>query len=413
MTWVSNVGYAAFPLPDGGKEIASFQETMHIVVTVLVVVLSVASLVCLIVNGYRDRRTKGLGICAAIALAMMLVGAFGQGIVDPRYFGVVERFSVFSAVGFNAVLGINLSYASREWEVSSMDNMTALVATFARAYHYRYACDPVFADDLAEQMLTAEEYDAISKNMSDGISFFAPDFTGGPEEALRFVVDHQLAPSVLARSAFAERAIDNAIRIGCGQCVLYACGYDTFSLRTGHAALSVFELDRPEVIRDRKARITRSGLQAVCSVTPLGCDLADPSWKDHLIDAGFDVSKQSFGSLLGISYYLSREDFESLIRSISSISRKGSSICFDYPLLEAGTESLRNRQLAAAAGEPMRARYAYRDMERLLAASDFLIFEHLSAAQATHEFFCRHNSRNPGHHMSAPAGVSYCLAVKQ
>ena len=108
MTWVSNVGYAAFPLPDGGKEIASFQETMHIVVTVLVVVLSVASLVCLIVNGYRDRRTKGLGICAAIALAMMLVGAVGQGIVDPRYFGVVERFSVFSAVGFNAVLGINL-----------------------------------------------------------------------------------------------------------------------------------------------------------------------------------------------------------------------------------------------------------------------------------------------------------------
>ena len=108
MTWVSNVGYAAFPLPDGGKEIASFQETMHIVVTMLVVVLSIASLVCLIVNGYRDRRTKGLGICAAIALAMMLVGAVGQGIVDPRYFGVVERFSVFSAVGFNAVLGINL-----------------------------------------------------------------------------------------------------------------------------------------------------------------------------------------------------------------------------------------------------------------------------------------------------------------
>ena len=294
-----------------------------------------------------------------------------------------------------------------------MDNMTALVTTFARAYHNRYACDPVFADDLAERMLTPEEYEAISKSMSDGIGFFAPDFVGSREEALRFVVDHQLAPSVLARSSFAERALDNAIRIGCGQYVLYACGYDTFSLRTDHAALSVFELDRTEVIRDRQARITRARLQATCSVTTIACDLADPSWKERLTGAGFDVTRPSFASLLGISYYLSQEDFENLIHAISSIECKGSSICFDYPVLEAGPESQRNRELAAAAGEPMKARYAYRDMERLLGEADFLIYEHLNAAEATREFFRRHNSRNPDHRMSAPTGVSYCLAVKQ
>ena len=33
---------------------------------------------------------------------------------------------------------------------------------------------------------------------------------------------HQLAPSVLARSAFCERAIDNAVRLGCRQIVIYA-----------------------------------------------------------------------------------------------------------------------------------------------------------------------------------------------
>ena len=108
MCWVSNVGYAAFPLSDAGKDIASFQEVMHIVVTVLVVLLSITSLICLLVNGFGDGRANGIGICAAIALLMMLVGAIGQGIVSPQYFGVVERFSVFSAVGFNAVLGFNL-----------------------------------------------------------------------------------------------------------------------------------------------------------------------------------------------------------------------------------------------------------------------------------------------------------------
>ena len=39
---------------------------------------------------------------------MMMVGAIGQGTVPQQYFGVVERFSVFAAVGFNAVLGVYL-----------------------------------------------------------------------------------------------------------------------------------------------------------------------------------------------------------------------------------------------------------------------------------------------------------------
>ena len=33
MNWISNVGYTMFPLADSGKEIASFQEIMHMAVT--------------------------------------------------------------------------------------------------------------------------------------------------------------------------------------------------------------------------------------------------------------------------------------------------------------------------------------------------------------------------------------------
>ena len=105
MNWVSAVGYGMFPLADGGKDIASFQDIMHIVVTVAVVLLSISSLIVLIVAGFRDRRVRGIAIWAAAALAMMLVGSIGTGVVPPEYFGIVERFSVFAAVGFNAVLG--------------------------------------------------------------------------------------------------------------------------------------------------------------------------------------------------------------------------------------------------------------------------------------------------------------------
>ena len=108
MNWISAIGYKMFPLSDSGKDISTFQEKMHIAVTIPVVLLSIVSLTILIVSGFKKNGMKGIGILASIALGMMFVGAIGQGTVPPDYFGIVERFSVFAAVGFNAVLGMYL-----------------------------------------------------------------------------------------------------------------------------------------------------------------------------------------------------------------------------------------------------------------------------------------------------------------
>lgn len=109
MNWVSSVGYGMFPLSEAGTGMSSFQDIMHVyVVTVAVVLLSVASLSLLIAAGVRCADARGVGLWAGVALAMMLIGAIGQGLVPPQFFGIVERFSVFAAVGFNAVLGAQL-----------------------------------------------------------------------------------------------------------------------------------------------------------------------------------------------------------------------------------------------------------------------------------------------------------------
>ncbi len=109
MNWISSVGYGLFPLSEAGTGMSAFQDLMHVyVVTTAVVLLSVVSLSLLIAAGIRMKEARTVGFWAAVALAMMLVGAVGQGIVPPQYFGIVERFSVFAAVGFNAVLGLQL-----------------------------------------------------------------------------------------------------------------------------------------------------------------------------------------------------------------------------------------------------------------------------------------------------------------
>ena len=108
MNWISNVGYKMFPLSDSGKDIAGFQEIMHMVTTAAVVLLSIVSLVLLIIVGCKKKEMRGIGIWAIIALILMFAGAIGSGAVPTEYFGIFERFSTFSAVGFNAVLGVYL-----------------------------------------------------------------------------------------------------------------------------------------------------------------------------------------------------------------------------------------------------------------------------------------------------------------
>lgn len=107
MEWISAVGFSMFPLSDSGYA-GTFQDKMHIFSTVLVVMLSIVSLVILIIAGVKTKEYRSFGVLAGIALGMMLVGALGMNIVPKEYFGVVERFSVFAAVGYNAVLGIEL-----------------------------------------------------------------------------------------------------------------------------------------------------------------------------------------------------------------------------------------------------------------------------------------------------------------
>lgn len=107
MLWLSAIGYTMFPLTDSGFA-GAFQDLMHVVVTVLVVGLSIASLLTIMIGGFRSEDYRSLGKWATFALLLMVAGAIGINVVPAQYFGIPERFSVIAAMGFNAILGIYL-----------------------------------------------------------------------------------------------------------------------------------------------------------------------------------------------------------------------------------------------------------------------------------------------------------------
>ena len=290
-----------------------------------------------------------------------------------------------------------------------MDNLTAKVSCFARAYHYKNNPAHVFADTAAEGML-GTDYDEIAQSMAQGMGFFLPDFHGSAEEGLRLIVDRQLSPSVLGRSAYCEKTLENEKRLGCRQYILFAAGYDTFAIRNRDASLSAYEHDQPDVLADKKRRTEQAGLQSGAVSVP--CDLSEDAWKDRLMESGFQCDQKAFASLLGISYYLPRDAFQKLLKTLSGILREGSAICFDYPSEEESRETQTNQVLARGAGEQMKARYSQQEMEALLEACGFLLYEHLGHREMTSQYFSDYNSRCPAHRTEAPKGVCYVLAVK-
>lgn len=57
------------------------------------------------VGAFKSKK-KTLGILALTSLILMFMGAAGSGILPKSVFGIVERFSTYSAVVFTTILGI-------------------------------------------------------------------------------------------------------------------------------------------------------------------------------------------------------------------------------------------------------------------------------------------------------------------
>jgi len=136
-------------------------------------------------------------------------------------------------------------------------SMTALVSTFSRAYYSENNDVKIFNDSVAKLLLSEQEYNQIEKSMAQGIQFFNPAFCGNETEALRWIVDNQLSPSPLGRAAFTERALENAVKFGTRQYLIFAAGYDSFAYRQPEWAsrLQIFELDHPLMSMEKKQRI--------------------------------------------------------------------------------------------------------------------------------------------------------------
>ena len=105
MTIVSFLGYTFFPLSETGYA-GTFQDKMHIVVTIIVVLFSIIALILFIIGFLRTKNIKYLGVISLCTILLLFIGSMLMNILPKEYFGVAERINVYSIVIFIGMLSI-------------------------------------------------------------------------------------------------------------------------------------------------------------------------------------------------------------------------------------------------------------------------------------------------------------------
>lgn len=298
-------------------------------------------------------------------------------------------------------------------------SLTSLISAFSRAYHSQFDTPKIFDDYLAKELITQKEFHDIQTNMIQGIQFFnkeiAEKLYGQTEELLKWIVQTQLSPTPLARAAYCEKVVHNEVMLGLQQYVILRAGLDTFSLRHPEFenTLKIFEIDHPATQEFKKKRLTEVEITLPSNVHYISMDFTKKFSYQLLMDNGFDY-KKTFFSLLGVSYYLTKEETASLLNHLFANVPSGSSIVFDYADEKLFSEKgISNRvdnmvKMAAASGEPMKSCFTYKEMEKMLENSSLLIYEHLSPNTINDLYF-----DNREDYLTAFETIHYIHAVKK
>ncbi|MCO4850981.1 class I SAM-dependent methyltransferase [Bacillus vallismortis] len=298
-------------------------------------------------------------------------------------------------------------------------SLTSLISAYARAYHSRYDTSLIFDDFIAKDLINEEEFTNISENMIQGISFFNKEIADrlqhDPEEILKWVTQVQLSPTPLARASYCEKVLHNELMLGAKQYVILGAGLDTFCFRHPELenTLQVFEVDHPATQQFKKSKLKETKLTIPDFLHFVPMDFTKTFSYQPLINEGFENIK-TFFSLLGVSYYITKEENASLITQLFSHVPSGSSIVFDYAdetLFTAKGKSNRVEhmvKMAAASGEPMTSCFTYQEMEQMLESAGLLIYEHLTPNDIHDLFF-----DNRTDDLSAFETIHYIHAVKK
>jgi methyltransferase (TIGR00027 family) len=205
--------------------------------------------------------------------------------------------------------------------------------------------------------------------------------------AREWVMKNRVTPGayefMIARTAFFDQVVTDALDKRIAQLVLLGAGYDSrpcrFSSRLGDCR--VFELDALATQLRKKEMLARGGVQIPDGVRFVPVDFVADQIERRLEEAGFSKEQGALFVWEGVTYYLSAEAVDRVLAAVHSVSLPGNSICFDFASLsrealgEESIKKLRDQMKTTQAAEPTKFGIPEGKLEGFLSARGFRIVE--------------------------------------
>ena len=208
---------------------------------------------------------------------------------------------------------------------------------------------------------------------------------------------------LISRTRFIDDLIKKSAASGVEQYVILGAGYDSRAHRLElPSSLRIFEVDQPEVQARKRSKLPKE-LPNLENITYVAVDFSHQSLTEQLMDAGFDQSKSTVFTLEGVSQYITKEAFDSMIKEMAALTQKANSIFFvSYAseLLNKNTEACFGKGYpnaekraklitygSAKVGEPWISFYGAEEIESVLSQNGYSIKENVTLKDLNSRYF--------------------------
>jgi methyltransferase (TIGR00027 family) len=216
--------------------------------------------------------------------------------------------------------------------------------------------------------------------------------------ARAWVMKNKVAPGayefMIARTAFFDRIVEQALKENIEQLVLLGAGYDSRPYRFGKLIqdTKIFELDAKPTQQRKKECLRQAEISISEQISFVPVNFETDNLREVLTEAGFSQGKKTLFVWEGVTYYLSMEAVDNMLAFVRLNSPSGSSISFDYASLsdealnEDGAKELRKHMRSRYSNEPTKFGIQAGKIETFLEERSFEVIEHLTASEMNEKY---------------------------
>lgn len=227
------------------------------------------------------------------------------------------------------------------WDLATSVGATATMVAAARAVATK-ADNPLINDPFAEPLVRAVGIDFLTRWADGEIDAEAVD---AADDAWGL---QRMADLMGARTRYFDAFFSDAMAAGIRQAIILASGLDARAYRLSWpAGVTVYEIDQPEVIQFKSARLADLDVQPTAELRAVPIDLRQ-DWPTALRAAGFDAGQPSAWIAEGLLAFLPPDAQDRLLDNITELSAPGSRLAAEIFVNRRDDEGAPTDMVAAA-----------------------------------------------------------------